>query len=32
VTVRDRDTLEQVRVAISELGDHLEEAIDSWEP
>ena len=32
VTVRDRDTLEQVRVPIPELGEHLDEAIRSWTP
>ena len=31
VTVRDRDTLEQVRVAIPELASHLEEAIADYE-
>jgi len=32
VTVRDRDTLEQVRVAIPALADHLEAALDGWTP
>ncbi len=31
VTVRDRDTLEQVRVAIPELTSHLEEAVAGYE-
>ncbi len=31
VTVRDRETLEQVRVAIPELGDHVEERIRGWD-
>jgi len=32
VTVRDRDTLEQERVAIPELPTHLEDAIAGWTP
>jgi len=30
VTVRDRDTMEQVRVKVSELRDYLEEGIECW--
>jgi glycyl-tRNA synthetase len=30
VTVRDRDTMEQVRVKISELREHLTERIEGW--
>jgi glycyl-tRNA synthetase len=29
VTVRDRDTLEQERIAIAELGDHLQAKLDA---
>ena len=32
VTVRDRDTLEQVRVAISDLAGHLADAVESASP
>ena len=32
VTVRDRDTLEQVRVPIPELPGHLEAAVEAYEP